>query len=132
MPSGGWGQAAERQAPKPITPISANIPRNRLNDVFLHYFDETIAFRADSDYTIEHLTGLYHLQFTLRAKDAGGISEPAFLRSTDDFTRWLREREDSPWYPSLSLFRQPSHGDWPGLVEQVLARFRAWRATWPH
>jgi hypothetical protein len=34
--------------------------------------------------------------------------------------RWLRHRQDSPWYPSLRLFRQPSTGDWRGLVEQVL------------
>ncbi len=45
--------------------------------------------------------------------------------------RWLRDRQDSPWYPTLTLLRQPSHGDWAGLVERVLARFRAWRAAWP-
>jgi ADP-heptose:LPS heptosyltransferase len=46
--------------------------------------------------------------------------------------RWLRDREDSPWYPTLTLFRQPAHGDWPGLVDRVLERFRDWRAAWPH
>jgi tetratricopeptide (TPR) repeat protein len=40
--------------------------------------------------------------------------------------RWLRDREDSPWYPTLTLLRQPAHRDWPGLVRQVLERFRAW------
>ena len=98
-----------------IVGITANIPRNRLNDVFLHYFDQTIPFRADSDYTIEHLTGLYHLQFTLRAKDAGGISEPAFLQSTEAFTRWLREQPEvvhvNAFVDTMKRLNQNMHGD---------------------
>jgi hypothetical protein len=33
--------------------------------------------------------------------------------------RWLRERSDSPWYPSMRLFRQSVPGDWSGVVERV-------------
>ena len=33
--------------------------------------------------------------------------------------RWLRQREDSPWYSSMRLFRQPDHRDWPGLIQQL-------------
>lgn len=33
--------------------------------------------------------------------------------------RWLEKREDSPWYPTLRLFRQPSPGDWRSVVEKV-------------
>ena len=35
--------------------------------------------------------------------------------------RWLLQREDSPWYPSMRLFRQRQAGDWPGVVDQVIA-----------
>jgi hypothetical protein len=36
--------------------------------------------------------------------------------------RWLQHRDDSPWYPgSMRLFRQPTAGDWPGLVAQLQA-----------
>jgi hypothetical protein len=46
--------------------------------------------------------------------------------------RWLRERCDSPWYPSAKLFRQPKFGDWGGVVEalsQELARSGNWRGN---
>jgi ADP-heptose:LPS heptosyltransferase len=33
--------------------------------------------------------------------------------------RWLLDREDSPWYPGMRLFRQPSTDDWPSVVECV-------------
>jgi len=39
--------------------------------------------------------------------------------------RWMLDREDSPWYPSMRLFRQSKAGDWPGVFErmaQVLVR----------
>ena len=35
--------------------------------------------------------------------------------------RWLLEREDSPWYPTMRLFRQPKIGDWQSVVERVRA-----------
>jgi hypothetical protein len=42
------------------------------------------------------------------------------LRARPDW-RWLLEREDTPWYPSLRLFRQRERGDW----DEVVARVRA-------
>jgi ADP-heptose:LPS heptosyltransferase len=33
--------------------------------------------------------------------------------------RWLEERTDTPWYPTMRLFRQQSPGDWQGVVEAV-------------
>lgn len=45
--------------------------------------------------------------------------------------RWLRERIDSPWYPSLRLFRQPCSGDWDGAITALLEAFRAGDAAGP-
>jgi hypothetical protein len=33
--------------------------------------------------------------------------------------RWLRDRDDSPWYPTARLFRQPGAGDWASVVADV-------------
>jgi hypothetical protein len=38
--------------------------------------------------------------------------------------RWLLERSDSPWYPTLRLFRQRTPGDWADVMERVAAALR--------
>jgi hypothetical protein len=38
--------------------------------------------------------------------------------------RWLHDREDSPWYPSMKLYRQKTLGDWSGVLERVAADLR--------
>ena len=35
--------------------------------------------------------------------------------------RWLADREDSPWYPTAKLFRQPAAGDWASVVARIAA-----------
>ncbi|MFZ1548599.1 MAG: hypothetical protein WAT12_16140, partial [Candidatus Nitrotoga sp.] len=51
---------------------------------------------------------------------AGAIGQPAWvlLPFAADW-RWLLEREDSPWYPSLRLFRQRKIGNWEDVVARV-------------
>ena len=51
---------------------------------------------------------------------AGALHRPTWLLlpQNADF-RWLRERADSPWYPSMRLFRQPGVKDWSGLVAEL-------------
>lgn len=45
--------------------------------------------------------------------------------------RWMEARTDSPWYPSMRLFRQSSPGDWPGLIERVDAALAGFSARRP-
>lgn len=64
--------------------------QNKLNDVFLHYFDHEIAFRSDSDFVVENLTGLYTLEYSIESEVSGGISDPQFAKEVEELTDWLR------------------------------------------
>lgn len=84
-----WGMSAL------VLVLVAMLPLNQLNDVFLHYFDESIEFRADSDYTTENLTGLYIADYSLNAGESGGISEPEFLAEVEAFAEWYRAQPET-------------------------------------
>jgi hypothetical protein len=62
---------------------------------------------------------------TLVAHLAGALARPVWtlLAAVPDF-RWLLGREDSPWYPTMRLFRQPRPGDWAAVVAQVSEELR--------
>ena len=67
---------------------------------------------------------------TAAAHLAGATGLPAWvLLPWNADGRWLRQRSDSPWYPSLRLWRQPAAGNWHGLVKNVLEGFAAWRVS---
>lgn len=72
----------------------AFVPRIQLNDEWVKYFDESMTFRRDADFAMRELTGLYLVEYSLPALEAGGISEPAYLRQLDHFTSWLRQHPD--------------------------------------
>jgi hypothetical protein len=50
------------------------------------------------------------------------------LQAVPDW-RWLTDRSDSPWYPTMRLFRQRALGDWSELFERVAAELAALRAS---
>jgi hypothetical protein len=67
---------------------------------------------------------------TLAAHLAGTLNVPCFLllQHAADW-RWMVDRMDSPWYPSLRLFRQPYPGDWQGAVLEMSHALDAWTGT---
>jgi ADP-heptose:LPS heptosyltransferase len=67
-------------------------------------FGETVAVLSVLDLVISCDTSLAHL--------SGALGRPTwlFLPIIPDW-RWLMEREDSPWYPTMRLFRQPQESD---------------------
>jgi len=75
-------------------------------------FSDTAALIANLDLVITVDTAVAHL--------AGALGKPVWiLNRFDSCWRWFREREDSPWYPSARLFRQPSPGEWKTVIEKV-------------
>jgi hypothetical protein len=70
----------------------AMIPRNELNDEFVKYFDESISFRQDTDYTTKHLTGIYLIEYSLDSGEAGGVSNPSYLANVEAFAEWYRQQ----------------------------------------
>ena len=77
-----------------IIVLVACIPRNQINDVFVHYFDQKIQFRTDSDFVVDNLTGLYFIDYSLDSGESGAISEPEFLAQVDQFAEWLRTQPE--------------------------------------
>ena len=75
-------------------------------------FAETAALARNMDLVIAVDTSLAHL--------AGALGRPLWIMVpyVPDW-RWLLDRDDSPWYPSARLFRQPSFGDWDSVLAQV-------------
>jgi len=70
------------------------IPRNELNDIFVNYFDETIAFRSDTDHISANLTGMYFVDFSLDSKDNSGINKPDYIAQLEQFERWLQQQPE--------------------------------------
>ena len=75
-------------------------------------FADTAAVMRQLDLVISVCTSTLHL--------AGALARPAWglLPYAADW-RWLLEREDTPWYPTMRLFRQPTPGDWESVVARL-------------
>ncbi len=78
----------------------------------LESFADTAAVLAALDLVISTDTSVPHL--------AGALGCPTWLllHHTADW-RWQEQRPDSPWYPTMRIFRQPAAGDWPALTAEL-------------
>jgi ADP-heptose:LPS heptosyltransferase len=84
----------------------------------LNDFMDTAAVANTLDLVITPDTSLAHL--------AGALGVPVWVALPyDSDWRWLREREDSPWYRTMRLFRQRSWGDWDEVFERIARELEA-------
>lgn len=97
--------------------VLACIPLNQLDDQYVKYFDESVAFRSDTDYVTEHLTGMYAIDYSLEHGEQGGINEPAFLSQVEQFAQWYRQQPEVIHVYALNdilkRLNQNMHGDDP-------------------
>ena len=93
------------------------IPRNELNDVLVHFFDESVEFRQDTDFMDEHLSGNTLLEYSLHAPAEGGATDPEFLTEVSNFADWYREqppvRHVAVITDTFRQLNQSMHGDDP-------------------
>jgi tetratricopeptide (TPR) repeat protein len=75
-------------------------------------FSDTAYALSTMDLLITVDTAMVHL--------AGALGIPTLLLVTHqpDY-RWMLDRDDSPWYPTLRIYRQPAYGDWESVIQQV-------------
>jgi ADP-heptose:LPS heptosyltransferase len=103
--------------------------RNDLAEIHplrIHHFDECNPLRdldefaalvASLDLVISVDNATVHF--------AGALGVPVWiLLPWESDWRWMRDRVDSPWYRSATLYRQSRPGDWPGVFERVAEQIR--------
>ena len=102
------GDAAELEA----------CPRLTRLDEELQDFADTAALIDALDLVVTVDTAVAHL--------AGALGKPVWilLPFSPDW-RWLMDRDETPWYPSARLYRQPRIDDWPSVIEQVTREMRS-------
>ena len=100
-----------------VLAMALAIPRNELNDVLVHFFDESVEFRQDTDFMDERLSGNTALEYSLEASTEGGVTDPRFLAEVSRFADWYREQPPVRHVAVITdTFRQINksmHGDDP-------------------
>jgi hypothetical protein len=97
-----------------------SIPPGIITDLAPHLedFADTAAAIQELDLVISVDTAVAHL--------AGALGKPVWtlLPFVPDW-RWMLNREDSPWYPTMRLFRQSAPGDWASVIRRVSEELKA-------
>jgi hypothetical protein len=98
----------------PIIELDSRRPRS---------FVDSAAIMSQLDLVITPDTSVAHL--------AGGLGIPVWLAiSTVGEWRWMVHREDSPWYPTMRIFRQTTLNDWDSVFRRMADVLHRYRANW--
>jgi Flp pilus assembly protein TadD len=100
------------------------------HDLLLDWMEEctdlldTAALVQQLDLVISVDTAVAHL--------AGALAKPVWLLNRyESEWRWLLRREDTPWYPTMRIFRQPALHDWDSVIARIAAELAKWIADKP-
>lgn len=95
------------------------LPGLHRHEHLLNDLAEVAALMRALDLVVTVDTSFVHL--------AGGLGVPVWLLlNFGGDWRWLRGRSDSPWYPTLKIFRQPAPGAWPAVLAEVRSALQTW------
>jgi Flp pilus assembly protein TadD len=110
-----------------MTPLADQLPLldfgSTLDEAHGPFLD-TAAILANIDLLITIDTSVAHLA------GAMGIPTWVLLSHAPDW-RWLLDRDDSPWYPSIRLFRQDSGGEWKSVLDRVASELKGFATLKP-
>jgi tetratricopeptide (TPR) repeat protein len=99
----------------------ANLPQAMRVETLSADFDEGADAFVDAAAVMTHLDLVVSCDTSI-AHLAGALARPAWVALKSDAEwRWMRDRLDSPWYPTMRLFRQTRRGEW-GAVFAAMAR----------
>lgn len=97
-----------------------SIPQHAITDLgpYLEDFADTAAAIQAMDLVISVDTAVAHV--------AGALAKPAWtlIPFVPDW-RWMLDRDDTPWYPTMRLFRQPAPGDWSSVIARLATQLSA-------
>lgn len=91
-----WGMAIA------VVTLISFVPRNELNDIFVHYFDSSYTFRQDVDYAAKNLSGMDIIDYSVESGEAGGISNPEFLAEMEAFSEWYLQQPETEHVNTLT------------------------------
>ena len=110
----GTEQLRELGGAFPVVELGSRLDEGDSTGPFL----DTAAMLKNLDLFVTSDTAVAHL--------AGALGVPVWVpMSASASWQWMHEREDSPWYPTMRLFRQEKLLDWPPVFERMAAALRA-------
>jgi Glycosyltransferase family 9 (heptosyltransferase) len=118
----------------PLYCLQRELPLNDIHDFAayanIEYFGESLSDFTDTAALIAQLDLVIAVD-TAVAHLAGALGKPVWvlLPYAPDW-RWMHGREDSPWYPTMRLLRQPGPGDWAAVLDRVRGDLAAIAELW--
>jgi len=76
-----------------IVLVTSGMSKITLDDDFVRYFDDRFDFRVASDYCEDNLTGMSIIDWDLNSGEDGGINNPEYLKTVEDFANWFRTKD---------------------------------------
>jgi tetratricopeptide (TPR) repeat protein len=123
LPSITWFSVQKGDAQEKSRSLANQFDVHTLGPVIEDFVDtlailETLDLVITVDSSVAHLAG------------AAGLPVWVLLPAYSEW-RWLTDRNDSPWYPSMRLFRQRELGNWRPVIDEVRDALREWCAMQP-
>ncbi len=98
--------------------LSLSIARIEINDHYIKYFSESLPIRVASDFTLEHLTGVFNVSYSLEAGGSQEVSDPEYLAAVDAFADYMESRESvvhvNSFTRTMKRLNMNLHADDPG------------------